>query len=329
MLTSPSPSPSGLTVMRQPMLLPCSSRCAFRTTPLVTVNGFALVVGRQGVGGLGRALDLGVGANVLDEPLVGEGGLFEAVPVGYAGDVGREGLACLGRSASAPPSSLSLFEWALTAEQERETELVGAGRQATESREGTPRCGVPSPSCPCVRTFCVSGATASAPGEGRYSSGGSMMNRRSKSLTSRGLLQPSPGLRRGAALAGHQQGEVARGQPAHLRQLGLGQIEQAQQLRYGATDELHPGPRGTAALHILCPVRATSPNRRWQAGDILPVCRKGGRRSCAGGRGRRVATAGPAPQRKVGGGRGSSPSTGLDGGSLAVTGHNTAYCLFY
>ena len=33
-----------------------------------------------------------------------------------------------GRSRKAQPATLSMFEWALTVEQEREEELVGAGR---------------------------------------------------------------------------------------------------------------------------------------------------------------------------------------------------------
>ena len=69
---------------------------------------------------------------------------------------------------------------------------------------------------------------------------------------SQGPPQPSPIIRRGAVPAVHQLGKVSRGQPALASQLVLGHSQPVQQLPPRVPVELHPGTRGTAALHFAC-----------------------------------------------------------------------------
>ena len=69
---------------------------------------------------------------------------------------------------------------------------------------------------------------------------------------SQGLLQPPPGVRRGTALAGHQQGQVARRKPTPARQFVLGDAQLVQRRPHRVPVELHPAARGTLAPHLPC-----------------------------------------------------------------------------
>ena len=126
--------------------------------------------------------------------------------------------------------------------------VEGAGRRGTLGRNtgGVAASAMAPPARPCMGPFL------------RFRARG--YRRPVEFAHSQGLPQPSPGIRRGAALAVHQLGKVSRGQPPHPRQLGLGHVEQAEQLRYRATVELHPGPPGRCGLHIACPFSSGSDN---------------------------------------------------------------------
>ena len=73
-------------------------------------------------------------------------------PYSWAEFLAGEPAQLQGRNGKPKPSSLSLFERALSAEQEREKELVGA-RPAQTNGEGIAPSAMPSPGCPCMRPF--------------------------------------------------------------------------------------------------------------------------------------------------------------------------------
>ena len=138
------------------------------------------------------------------------------------------------------PKPSSLFEWALCAEQERKKGLAGAGRWANR-RRGDAAMRRPLVGCPCVRPFCVSGRRRLR--VRAFLVGGFHHEKPVEVAHPKRLLNPPAGVRRGTALAGHQQGVVGRGQPAPLCQFGLGRVEQAEQLRDGGLEPVYlPGP---------------------------------------------------------------------------------------